>query len=299
MGNKISWPALEYDMWKDTLDALHMKMQVVGKIKLALTPFLNQWWNAAFYINSSGITTGLIPYNGSAFEINFDFISHNLTIKCADGQQKVIPLIPATVASFYHELMSTLKSMGIKAAINKVPAEVQNPIPCDIDVRSAYDEESVHNWWRILLQTNMIFERFRSSFSGKASPVHFFWGSFDLCGSRFSGKLCAPPENSGIIMRFSENEENFTFGFWAGNTNYPKPAFYSYIYPAPKGIESVNPDPKEAKFNSQQGLFILDYDDVRKSDSPEEMIMSFLESTYSGSAKLAGWDIEALKQVLP
>jgi len=220
---------LPYGEWKDTLEALHMKMQVVGKVKLALCPFLNHWWNVAFRVSSSGLNTGLIPYEDIVFEIYFDFINHNVYIHTSDNQLKVIPLVPSSVAKFYSDLMHSLNSMGIHVNINRIPSEVPEPVPCDIDERASYDRENVFNWWKILTGCSIIFEKFRSDFRGKASPVHFFWGSFDLCLSRFNGKMCTPPETSGRIMLFSENEENITFGFWAGNKNYPKPAFYSYI----------------------------------------------------------------------
>lgn len=297
--SEILWPALPYEGSKDTLDALHMKMQILGKVKLALNPFLNHWWNVALYVSASGINSGPIPYKDIIFETNPDFINHNLNILTSDNKQRTIPLFQCSVADFYKEFMDALNSIGITVKINKVPSEVPNPIPCDIDHRTAYDKDYVFNWWNVLVGSGKVFERFRSDFRGKASPIHFFWGSFDLCGTRFSGKFCAPPEHSGVIMRFAENEENFTFGFWAGNQNYPKPAFYSYIYPAPKGIESLSVGPKMASFDPKQGLFILDYDEVRKSESPEEEIMQFLQSTYNESAKLAGWDTKSLKAEIP
>src|SRR5260221_3140381 len=261
--NEILWPELNYGSWQETLDALHMKMQVVGKAKLALCPFLNHWWNVALYISATGINSGPIPYKNIIFELNFDFIRHNLNILTSDDQHKTISLFSCSVAEFYRELMDALHSMDISVKINKIPSEVPNPVPCDIDERTSYDKDYVNKWWNILLQSYKDFERFHSDFRGKASPIHFFWGSFDLCGSRFSGSLCAPPEHSGRIMKFSENEENFTFGFWAGNKNYPKPAFYAYIYPAPKGIEQSGIRPQMAAYDSKQGLFILNYDDVR------------------------------------
>ena len=296
---EIIWPALPYKKWKDTLEALHMKMQIAGKLKLELTPFLNHWWNVAFYVTSSGMTTGPIPYLHIIFELNFDFINHELQIHSSDGKQNTIPLAGCSVAEFYNELMDALNSIGIKVTINKMPSEVPNPIPCDIDERSAYNKEHVLSWWKIILNSWVIFEKFRAEFRGKSSPVHFFWGSFDLCLSHFCGKLCLPPESGGSIMRFAENEENITFGFWAGNQNYPQPAFYSYIYPAPKGIEAVKLNPVAANFNSALGEFILNYDDVRNSTAPEDAFMSFLRSAYTESAKLAGWDVEALRQITP
>ncbi|HEY3250220.1 MAG TPA: DUF5996 family protein [Ignavibacteria bacterium] len=299
MNLEIIWPSLPYDEWKDTLEALHMKMQIVGKIKLELNPFLNQWWHVAFYLNASGMTTGLIPYKDFVFEINFDFIEHNLFIRTSDKHVKTISLMNCTVAEFYREFMDALYALEINVAINTLPAEVPNPIHCHEDTRSAYNKEYVYRWWQILLQSGKIFERFRSGFRGKGSPVHFYWGSFDLSETRYSGKTAMPPKQGGRIMQFAENEENYACGFWAGSVNYPKPAFYSYLYPSPKGIDGLKIKPQIASYNSKLGEFILDYEDVRKSESPDELILKFLNSTYEGSAKLAGWDIESLKAQIP
>ncbi|MGH2575223.1 MAG: DUF5996 family protein [Ignavibacteria bacterium] len=299
MSSENIWPSLLYDEWKDTLETLHMKMQIIGKVKLALNPFLNQWWHIAFYINATGMTTGLIPYKNIVFEIDFDFINHNLYIRTSDNQLKVIPLISGSGAGFYREFINTLKAMDISVTINTLPSEVPNPVPCDADERSSYDKEWVYRWWKILVQCEKVFERFRSNFRGKSSPVHFFWGGFDLSYTRYSGKTALPPKQGGRIMKFSENEENFASGFWPGNMNYPKPAFYSYIYPAPKGIETVNIKPQTASYNPMLGEFILNYDDVSKSEAQDELILEFLNSTYEESAKLAGWDIESLKAQVP
>jgi hypothetical protein len=204
-----------------------------------------------------------------------------------------------TVAEFYKELMNTLTNLGIKITINTLPAEVLNPIHCYEDMRMAYDKEYVYRWWQIQIQCGKVLERFRFDFHGKSSPVLFYWGSFDLNETRYSGKPADPPERGGRIMQYSENEENFSCGFWPGNENYPKPAFYSYLYPAPKGVEDVKIKPKEAAYNSQLGEFILDYDAVRKSASASDLILEFLNSTYEESAKLAGWDFESLKTQIP
>jgi hypothetical protein len=231
--------------------------------------------------------------------MNFDFISHQLKVYTSGGVQKIIPLALCSVAEFYRELMNTLHSMGVEVTINKVPSEVTDPVPCDIDERSAYNTGYVHRWWELLVHSHIVFEQFRSKFRGKSSPIHFFWGSFDLCGSRFCGRSCEPPPGGGNIMRFAENEENFTFGFWPGNKNYPRPAFYSYIYPPQKGIETIGAGPKPAAFNSVLGEFVLDLDEVRNSGAPEEMIMQFLEATYIGSVKLAGWNIDSYINHVP
>jgi hypothetical protein len=293
------WPALPYNEWKDTLDALHMKMQVVGKVKLELSTFLNQWWHVAFYLDAYGMTTGLIPYKDISFEINFDFIAHKLIIRTTDNHQKEISLAGCSVAEFYSEFMDSLKSLGVDININTLPAEVSNPVHCYEDHRDAYDKEYVNQWWQIQLHASKVFEIFRSGFRGKSSPVHFYWGSFDLSNTRYSGKQVMPPAHRGKIMQYAENEENFAVGFWPGNENYPLPAFYSYLYPAPKGIENTLISPKQASFNPVLGEFILNYDDVRNSEFPGMIISDFLESTYEASAKLAGWDTKSLKAIIP
>ncbi len=293
------WPALPYDEWKDTLDTLHMCMQVIGKVKLKLSPFINQWWSVAFYLTASGMITGIIPYEDEVFEIEFDFINHNLHIKPGNDKRMTIPFYPRSVSEFYRVFMSALNMLGIKVKINPIPSEVPDPIPCDVDTKHcSYDKDFVTKWWHILLRIYVIFERFRSPFYGKSSPVHFFWGSFDLSSARFSGKPAKPPADD-IIMRFAENRENFAFGFWAGSSRFPHPAFYSYIYPAPKGIENIRIEPDAASFNKELGEFILLYEDVRKSSNPEKLIMDFLQSTYSESVKLAGWDIKSLEGPVP
>lgn len=197
-----------------------MKMQVIGKIKLALTPFLNHWWNVAFFINASGMTTGPIACNNIIFEINFDLTKHELEIRTSEKKISIIPLANGTVADFYREVMESLGNFGIHAEIDLVPAEVPDPVRCDEDMRSTYEKEHVTNWWKILLKVNLVFEKYRSSFSGKQSPVLFYWGSFDLNQARYFGKLAKPPAAGGIIMKYAENEENFSAGFWHGSMNY-------------------------------------------------------------------------------
>ncbi len=297
---QYTWRALPYEEWNDTLDTLHMYMQVAGKVKLTLCPFLNQWWEVAFHVTASGMTTGLIPYENRLFEINFDFISHNVFICTNDNETKTISLMPRSVADFYKEFMKTLNALGITVKINTLPSEVPNPIRCDEDTeRASYDKEYVHRWWRILVQLCPIFEKFRSPFRGKSSPVQFFWGSFDLSETRFSGKPAEPPKTGGRIMRFSENEENFACGFWAGNAAYPYPALYSYIYPPPVGIESVRLKPDFAVYDPKLAIFLLPYEDVRQKADADELIMDFLQSSYSESAKLAGWNIKSLEGPVP
>ena len=299
MNSTNYWPSLPYENWSDTLHSLHMKMQIIGKVKLALNPFLNQWWQVAFYLNMKGMTTGLIPYEDGVFEIEFNFIDHNLSIRLSNNQLKVIPLFPSPVAVFYRDFMDILESMGINVVINTVPCEVPDPVKFELDnEKKSYDKDFVHTWWKILIQTQKVFESFRSGFRGKSSPVHFFWGSFDLCETRFTGKPCAIPEGADIILKFAENEENFTFGFWPGNKNYPHPAFYSYFYPAPEGIETAG-NSGQKYYNTNLKEYILDYQEVIDSQNPEELILKFLNETYDIGARTAGWDVESLKAEIP
>lgn len=293
------WPSLAYENWKDTLDTLHMKMQIIGKVKLALNPFLNQWWQVALHLNTKGMTTGIMPYEHGVCEIEFDFTDHNLTIRTGDNRMKTMPLFPSSVAEFYKEFMKLLKSMGISVSINTLPCEFYDPVRFELDNgRKSYDKDYVNAWWKILIRVHGIFERFRSGFRGKSSPVHFFWGSFDLCETRFSGKTCDIPTGADIILKFAENEENFTFGFWPGDINYPHAAFYSYFYPAPKGIESAAENVKNY-YDLNMKEFILDYRKVIESQNPEESILEFLNVTYYSGAKPAGWDTESLKAEIP
>ena len=297
------WPELKYEAWQPTLDTLHMWMQIIGKIKLELCPFINQWWEVAYYVNSTGMTTGRIPYKHRGLEFDFNFILHMLTISTSDNQIVSIYLKPMSVASFYLQILDALHYLNIDVTINTEPSEFTNPIPFDTDTtHTSYDKQSVEKWWRIQLQSSFLFDTFRSTFRGKSSPVHFFWGSFDLSGTRFSGKKAQSPKIEGplgTIMRYAENEENFAFGFWPGDARFSQAAYYSYLYPAPKGCESINTGPDIAYFNKQLAECILPYDEMRKSRNPELTLLNFLETTYLEFAKLAKWDIKALLSPTP
>ncbi len=289
------WPALPYQEWKETYQTIHMWLQIVGKVKLVLNPFINQWWHITFNITASGLSTGLIPYDNEVFEINFNFINHNLYINTSFGEIKTISLRPRSVAEFYNEFKETLRALDIKLEIPTLPSEVPDPVKFELDNKNrSYDKEYVFRWWYIMTRLWPVFEKFRSLYRGKSSPVHFFWGSFDLNVTRFSGSLCTPPSKDRI-MSFSENEENFSFGFWPGNSRFPAPAFYSYIYPPPKGIEKTFIKPVPASFDNKLKEFLLPYENVRKSPFPEEMITQFLQSTYYESSQLAGWNIKSLE----
>jgi hypothetical protein len=298
----LFWPSLPYEEWKETLDTLHMWMQIVGKVKLSLAPFINQWWEVAFYITATGMTTGRIPYENGIFQVDFDFTHHKLFIYTNTKQKIIIPLKSYSVAQFYKKFIEAIILLGIHVVINPIPTEVTNPIPFVKDtIHASYDKKYVTRWWNILVQSSLVFDRFRSSFRGKSSPIQFFWGSFDLTGTRFSGKSATAPKikgELGRIMRYAENEENFAFGFWPGDERYPNPAYYTYMYPQPKGFSLLNFG-KYASFNEKLAECIFPYETIRTMPSPEKVLMQFLTGSYSESAKIAGWDINSLKTRVP
>jgi len=285
------WPLLPYEAWKETLDTLHMWTQIVGKVRMELSPFVNHWWHVTFYVTARGLTTSPIPYRGSTFEVDFDFIDHNLFIQTSDGTSKAMPLIPRSVADFYREFMEALRSLGIYVTINTLPSEVTNPIRCDEDdVHASYDPEYVNRFWRILVQTDSVFKAFRSQFIGKSSPVHFYWGSFDLAVTRFSGRRAPERPGADHITREAYSHEVISCGFWPGDATFQEPAFYSYTAPEPPSLSAASLRPGSAWYSPDRGLFLLRYDDVRNSGEPEKMLMDFLQSTYEAGANLAHWD---------
>src|SRR5919206_599739 len=239
MTDSERWPPLPWDAWKDTCETLHMWTQIVGKVKLELAPFLNELWQVGFHLTSRGMTTGFIPTGDRVFDATFDFIDHNLVVATSDGRLKAMPLMPRSVAGFYAEFMSVLRSLDIDVTINTTPVETPITIACDQnDVHASYDADYVHRFWRILVQTEKVLQRYRSSFAGKSSPILFYWGSFDLNEARYSGKPAPPPEGMPRFFQLAEDEENVACGFWPGNPNaagiaFEEPAFYSYTYPAP------------------------------------------------------------------
>lgn len=291
----LTWPSLPLSAWSETLDTLHLWTQIVGKIKLELTPFLNEWWNVALFVMPRGLTTGPIPFADLVFAIDFDFVDHALTIHTSDGTSRTMPLIPRSVAAFYHELMAMVQSMGIVVTINTLPVELVNPIRFEIDDNhDSYDPAAVQRWWRIMLQTSRVLQVFRSAFMGKNSPIHFFWGSFDLAHTRFSGRP-APLPGGPPFFQLAEDQENYACGFWPGQTTFAgltlgEPAFYAYAYPAPAGLAAATVRPGEAFFHAELGEFILPYEAVRRAQSPERAILGFFQSTYEAAATLGGWD---------
>jgi hypothetical protein len=275
-----------------------MWAQIVGKIRLGLTPLQNHWWNVALYVNARGLTTSAIPYQGRAFEIQFDFIHHRLEIRTSDGRESALALSPKSVAAFYREIFSTLHQAGIDVHINPKPQEIPNPIPLDTDeTHASYNPEYANRLWRILLSTEIVFQEFRARFIGKSSPVHFFWGSFDLCCTRFSGRR-APPRK-GIITSEAYSHECSSVGWWPGGGDMKGPAFYAYTAPEPAGCGDQPVRPLGAVYPSTLREFVLMYDDVRRAVSPPAEILEFAQSTYEAGANLAGWDRKSLERVVP
>ncbi len=293
---EVSWPALPLDAWKDTYGTLHMWTQIVGKIRLRLTPRLNHWWNVPLYVNSRGLTTSPIPWQQRTFEAQFDLIDHNLVITTSDGQLSQFPLRPMSVAEFYRELMAVLRSLGIEVRINTTPCEVPDPIPFEQDrTHAAYDPEYANRFWRILVAVNSVFVEFRSRFLGKCSPVHFFWGSFDLAVSRFNGSRAPQRPDADAITREAYSHEVISAGFWPGGAGVEGPAFYSYTVPEPPGYSAAAVRPAAAFYHSELREFLLMYDEVRGAESPRQALLDFLQTTYEAGANLARWDRNALE----
>ena len=300
--NQISttdvWQPLPLEDWQDTYATLHMWTQIVGKIRLTLTPLVNHYWNVPLYVTPRGLTTSAIPYQNRIFEIRFDFIEHHLIIQTSDGATKAIALMPRSVADFYAELMTTLRSLGIEVNINGTPDEVSNPIPFAEDhEHSSYDAKAVNRFWQILVQINTVFEEFRAQFIGKCSPVHFFWGSFDLAVTRFSGRRAPERQDADPITREAYSHEVISHGFWPGGGAVSGPAFYSYTAPAPPGFNKALVRPEAAFYSQEISEFLLMYDDVRTADSPRKMLLDFLQSTYEAGANSANWEREVLERL--
>ena len=307
-GNDISaeaWPALPFAEWKDTAATLHMWTQVVGKIRLALSPWTNHSWHVTLYLTARGLTTSPIPFRDRILEIRFDFVSHELRLLTSDGQLKTIPLRPQTVAQFYRAVMDALHDLGIEVQINTTPNEVDPAIPFEKnETNSAYDPEYANRFWRVLLQSDRVFKEFRSEFCGKCSPVHFFWGSFDLAVTRFSGRR-APQHPGGVphlpdaVTREAYSHEVSSLGFWPGNEMMPDPIFYSYAYPEPRGFSEAHVQPSFAKYNPQLKEFVLPYEEMRRAESPDAALLDFARSTYDAASALGNWDRAALIEVKP
>ena len=292
-----SWPSLPLEAWQDTYATLHMWTQIVGKIRMALTPPLNHFWHCTLYVTPRGLTTSTMRQGNRLVEMRLDFLEHRLLIESSDGQTKPITLAPRTVADFYREVMSSLKALGFDVHIHAKPDEVQNPIPFAEDtVHKSYDPEYAQRFWRILASVDSVCQEFRSGFLGKSSPAHFFWGSFDLAVTRFSGRRAPERPGADAITREAYSHEVISGGFWPGGGNVKGPAFYAYAAPEPAGFTEQKVRPAKAFYDAGMKEFLLMYDDVRTSASPREDLRAFLNSTYAAGADLGGWDRKALEK---
>jgi hypothetical protein len=296
------WPPLPFTEWQATAETLHMWTQVVGKIRLALTPWINHSWHVTLYLTARGLTTSPIPHGFHTFEVRFDFVSHELRILKSDGALRVLPLKAESVASFYGAVMAAMEELDLPMKIDLLPNEITDPIPFDQDeTHRTYDPAQANAFWRVLLQSDRVLKKFRSRFCGKCSPVHFFWGSFDLAVTRFSGRP-APPHPGGIphlpdaVTREAYAQEVSSVGFWPGNAASPTPVYYSYAYPEPSGFAEARVQPPEASYYAPLREFVLPYDAVRAADSPDEMLLEFAQSVYDAASTLGKWDRAALEE---
>ena len=291
------WPALPLEEWADTCATLHMWTQVVGKIRLEQTPLVNHWWNVPLYVSARGLTTTAMPYEDILFEMEFDFLDHQLRVNCSHGANTTVALEPKSVAVFYDETMQALRNVGIDIHIWTTPVEIPNPIPFEEDYEhKSYDPEYAQRFWRILALSDKVLQEFRAGFIGKSSPVHFFWGSCDLAVTRFSGRPAPERPDADPITREAYSHEVISHGFWPGQGPLGKPAYYSYTAPAPEGLSKAKLQPAAAYYSNDMSEFLLHYDDVRTASSPEETLMQFLQSTYEAGADLAKWDRASLER---
>ncbi len=296
------WPELPYSNWSGTAATLHLMTQIVGKIRLAQTPWTNHSWHVPLYLTARGLTTSPIPHGGSAFEIRFDLIDHKLVIDTVDDARRVLALEPRTVADFYHDVLNSLRELGFNISIYTTPSELPDPVPFDQDTgHREYDRGFATRFFRALVQADRVFKEFRAGFIGKCSPVHFFWGSFDLAVTRFSGRE-APAHPGGMpnfpdwVAREAYSHEVSSAGFWPGGAGFEEPVFYAYAYPTPEGFSEAGIGPASAFWSNDLGEFLLPYCEVQAAASPDELLLEFLQSTYEAAADCAGWDRAALER---
>ncbi|MFL6228655.1 MAG: DUF5996 family protein [Pyrinomonadaceae bacterium] len=292
-------PALPLEAWEPTRATLHMWTQVVGKIRLAQTPVVNHWWNVPLYLTARGLTTSAMPYADRTFEIEFDFITHRLVISASDGETRTLKLEPRTVADFYRETMALLTELGIEVKIWTTPVEIPDPIPFEEDTgHASYDPDYANRFWRALAWSEKVFAEFRAGFLGKCSPVHFFWGSFDLAVTRFSGRRAPARDGADAITREAYSHEVISHGFWPGSGNVQFPAFYAYAAPEPAGFQQAAISPASAYYNPETGGYVLAYDEVRRAASPTGVLLDFMRTTYDAGANLGGWDRASLERTV-
>lgn len=291
MSGAGAWPALPYASWTDTLDTLHMELQILGKVRVARSPKEPEWAHITLYVSPRGLTTGPVPSDAGLFDIEADFIDHQVVIRTVAGAVATVALTARPVAEFWNDFNATLRGVGVDTELSPMPQEVPDPIPFPDDTtHHAYDPEAAHRFWRALTLMEPVFSDYRAAFKGKVSRVQFFWGSADLAVTRFSGQPCTPPPGADLLMRETYDFEQMSVGWWPGNATFPDPAFYAYSYPKPDGIEQAELAPPNAGWNTELGEFILLYDDVRAAPSPAGALRAFLDSAYDACASRAGWD---------
>jgi hypothetical protein len=302
MSSAAAWPALPFEAWRDTCATLHLWTQVVGKVRLAQAPWTNHSWHVPLYVTPRGLTTSTIPHGVRAFSVDFDFIAHELRIATSDGRTRALPLRPQSVADFYAAVMVALAALDVPVTIRTMPTEIPDAIPFEQDhLHAAYDAGAAARFWQALLQIDRVLKVFRARFIGKCSPVHFFWGSFDLAVTRFSGRP-APPHPGGVphmpdwVAREAYSHEVSSVGFWPGGPTLAEAAFYSYGYPEPPGFRTATVQPAAARFDGGLGEFVLPYDAVRSSTDPDATLLAFAQSTYEAAAGAARWDRAALER---
>jgi hypothetical protein len=294
----VMWPELKWSQWSETADTLHMWTQIVGKTRLALSPLQAHWWNVPLYVSARGLSTAAMPYGDEMLEIEFDFVSHLLRFRLSDGQEHATALRSQSVADFYAEYKQSLAAIGVEVEIWSMPVELKTPIAFAEDtVHATYNPDAAHRFWRVLTRADQVFQRFSVGFIGKVSPVHFFWGSFDLAVTRFCGRVAAPRPDADAITREAYSQEVISAGFWPGNGGFGEAAFYCYAAPSPVGLADAEIRPASAQWNTELGEFILKYDDLLAEADPDAALMEFLESTYDAAANLAKWDRPALERV--
>jgi hypothetical protein len=298
-----TWPALAYADWQDTCSTLHLWTQVIGKVKLALAPLSNHWWGVTLFVTARGLTTGAMPYRGRALQIDFDFCAHELLLRTSDSRERRIALQPMAVADFYAAVMANLSALGVDVHIWTMPVEIEGAIPLHSDrTHVSYDAAAANAFWRQLVQVERVFDIFRARFLGKSSPVHFFWGSFDLAVTRFSGRAAPPltssktPNVAPWVMQEAYSHECSSVGFWPGNGGHGRAAFYAYAYAEPEGFGAEPIRPQGAAYNKDVGQFLLDYDAVRSAASPDDALLDFMQSTYEAAANKGGWDRKTLER---
>ncbi len=296
-GVPTPWPELPWSAWEATANTLHMWTQIVGKTRLTLTPLQNHWWNVPLYVTARGLGTSAMPCEDDVLDIEFDFVAHELHLRLGSGAVRMLKLKPQTVADFYRDYQRCLAELGVSVAIHPMPVEVANPIRFDLDTEHrSYDPDYAHRFWQALVHAETVFRRFGTKFLGKVSPVHFFWGSFDLAVTRFSGRTAPPRPGADKVQAEAYSHEAISAGFWPGNGGYGAAAFYCYAAPVPEGLADVRIQPAAAGWDRSLGEFVFRYDDMRTQRSPDDALMEFLESTYAAAADAAKWDRAALER---